>query len=855
MTMHLCPTRQGEISNRLLTAVFHDLNVISCVLSSKRLVSCVSFRDNHLQWSCDGHKEGQPKTHFTCDKPADPETRSTTYKMWKQYPGVALIQIWQSISHFPFNTGTKTNFKHNKLIFNMANPNPYPKQYIGFPGSWNDKWSNEGVTDLENAKNILYDFNSNDDSDEDDKVTLWEILHESETPGTFKNVSSLVTAIQNRVFRNQHSSFDSNWLLHRMRFILLKCQPNLPQCAATDNLINFFFDVSLSRGVQVDNTIPSHDIIALELPGSLVKIVIIGGGPTGLLAAITLAERVRCRKRVQIHVYDKRWINQTYGKLHFTVYPEDERRRDQVITLQDNVKELFSKETKNFLDFGLGKHGAEVVWPESSNLQIRKVEDALLKRAQDSIFDELIHLHGADITDEETLIREAGDDFHLLLGTDGANSWIRRRYFPDEEEPCGRSLALGVALDRGDRGLSRPQALNIFLTLCQTRYLLNASDRDGTGYLNMLLKEEEYDRCVSLDGTPADFRTPACIRTDGVVPPGFAEGQVFAPYDENSSFWQSIADGLRLFGFEQTDVKSIVRIPINLMGVKTATKTVSLDSETRRRPHCLVSLVGDSALTHHFWPGRGMNSGIKAAIAWSNQVSDLILERNEGLFRLEPRALEPFLDFMKDLRVREHSQRSLVIQENCGSPEIMEKNLRQAHTLDEHDRKIAPELRQRVVDFAKSLEGRGTPRWPHHKIKGLGGIVMKILSQLRTRTKAEMYHSGPWPIEGMRAPEVHPPEPRIPNLPRSRVEDDICKPQDGYRYTLPTTRELTRTTPHQLHPSNTWHQDLVGYFKELFRVLVFMLKIALCIFLGVWLLALLLDLMVEDSSHRRARHT
>lgn len=721
----------------------------------------------------------------------------------------------------------------------MAQSHAFPKQNIHFSRSWNDKWSNEGVTELEKAKIILYDFNSNDDSDEDEKIALWEVLHASEVHGSFENVASLATAVQHQVFHNQHSSFDSNWLLQRMRFILLKSQPNLPQSAATENLINFFFDISLSRGVQVGNAIPSDDITALELPESMLKVVIIGGGPTGLLAAITLAERVRCRKRVQIHVYDKRWINQTYDKLHFTVYPEDERRRDQVITLQDHVKSLLSKETENFLDFGLGKLGAELVWPDSSNLQIRKVEDALLKRAQDSVFDEMIHLHGAEITDEETLIREAGDDFHLLLGTDGANSWVRRRYFSEEEEPCGRSFALGVALDRGERGLPRSQALNIFLTLCQTRFLLNASHRDGTGYLNMLLKEEEYDQCVLLNGNPADFRSPACIRKDGVVPLGFAEDQIFAPYDENSILWQSISDGLRLFGFEETDVKSIVRIPINLMGVKTATKAVTLESETRLHPHCLVSLAGDSALTHHFWPGRGMNSGMKAAIAWSNQVSDLILKRKEGLFGLEPRALDPFQDFMKRLREREHKQRSFVIQQNSGSPEVMEENIRQAHTLGEHDRKIAPDLCQRVLAFAESLEGRGAPSWPHEKIKGLSGIVLTILSQLKTRTKAEMYHSGPWPIEDMRGPEVHPPKPQIPNLPRLRVGGDTCTSQK--KPTKPTAQKPTvpkPTAPKPYEPAPLGgHLAICVY--TLTRVFVIMLRVFIFFLLGSFCLGLL----------------
>lgn len=673
----------------------------------------------------------------------------------------------------------------------MTRSNSYPTQYIHFPRLWNDKWSSEGVTNFEKAKIMLHDFISNDESDEDEKKDLWEVLHPSCVDENFDTIASLATAVQHQVFRNRHSSFDFKWLLHRMRFILLKCWPNLPQSAVTDSLINFFFDVSISQGVGLNSKIPSDDIIALEPPQSELKVVIIGGGPTGLTAAINLAEIVRCRRNVQIHVYDKRWKNQKFGKLHFTVYPEDKRRRDQVITLQDHVKGLLSKETKNLLDFGLGKLGPEVVWPESSNLQIRKVEDALLKRAQDSIFDGIIHLHGADITDEATLIQEAGDDFHLLLGTDGANSWVRRHYFSEEQEPCGRSFALGVALDRGSRGLPRPQALNIFLTLCQTRFLLNASHRDSTGYLNMLLTEQEFDQCVSIDGIPADFGSPACIRTEGVVPPEFTTGQVFAPYHERSHLWGSIEDGLKLFGFEESDVKSIVRIPINLMGVSTATKVVTLESRTRRRPHCLVSLAGDSALTHHFWPGRGMNSGMKAAIAWSNQVSDLILERKEGLFGLKPHALNPFLDFMKRLRYREHTQRSFVIQKKSASPERMEENMDKAHKLwhgpgpatlpnlrernsefARQGRVTTTKLSDRVSELAKRLAGPDSRGWPHPPTKDLAGTVLQILSELRIRTKAEMYYSGPWPTKEMAGLEVYPPKPRIPNLPRSRAGGD-----------------------------------------------------------------------------------
>lgn len=610
---------------------------------------------------------------------------------------------------------------------------------------------------------MLYDFISNDKDYGTSfrKQSLWRVLMRSEVEAEFKDVPSFALSVQ-KALGSFHDFFQSHWLLQRMRFILIQCLPNLPRSLKTDVVRNYFFDISIP--LDLDVSLPSGEMIALEPLKSMLKIVIIGGGPTGLSAAINLAERVRSQELLQIHVYDKRWMKQKFGQLRFTVYGEDERRRDQVVTLQDHVTELFSSETRKLLNCGLGRRGAERVWPESSNLQIRKIEDALLKRSQDSMFDGIIHLHGAEITDEKMLIQAAGDDFHLLLGTDGANSWVRRRYFSEDEEPCGRSFALGIALDRGKKGLPHPQALNIFLTLCQTRFLLNASDRDGTGYLNILLTPEEYEECVCVDGSPADFRSPAHLFDKN---PAFREGKVFAPYRKCSKLWKTISDGLLLFGFKQRDVKSVVRIPINLMGVKNVTKVGDFHNNRKLRPHFLVSLAGDAALTHHFWPGRGMNSGIKAAIAWSNRISDLVLERNEGLVGLQPFALSPFIDFMNDLREREHTHRSFVIQNNSGSPERMQEILKSCSQEFRQDWELGSTLYGRVLDFANRLEGREAPRWHHEKIEGLRGTVLRILYHLSEQTKSEMYHSGPWPTQEMNADEVLPPEPQIPNLPGS----------------------------------------------------------------------------------------
>ena len=57
-------------------------------------------------------------------------------------------------------------------------------------------------------------------------------------------------------------------------------------------------------------------------------------------------------------------------------------------------------------------------------------------------------------------------------------------------EPVVQRLDLAPVDDR-PAGLPWSQPLNMFLTLGQTRYLLNASDFDGKGYLNMQLTEDQ----------------------------------------------------------------------------------------------------------------------------------------------------------------------------------------------------------------------------------------------------------------------------------------------------------------------------------------------------------------------------
>ncbi len=486
-----------------------------------------------------------------------------------------------------------------------------------------------------------------------------------------RTVPSLAWAIQMRIYGNRHAGFEATPLLQAVRFMLIKAR--VPQSGFTDRsrgILDFFFDPTLHRNLD---PAPPGEFVRYPYPSGRLRVCIVGGGPTGLASAISLAEKGQ--GKVEVHVWERRWVVTETGTID---YPPDARRRDQVVTLQDTVTSLLS--TRSFE--ALFEGHPERVWPGSANIQIRKVEDRLLSRCQTDEFHGLIHLHAEGVTREELAAGKCGD-FHVLLGTDGAASWVRGNYFRGYEKERGRSYALGLAFDRGAKaGLPWSQPLNMFLTLGQTRYLLNASDHDGKGYLNMQLTEEEWDKMVGVDGKPIHFGAPGCFRRpDGTLPDGFEENRVFAPSeDRNSALWKSIEDGLKLFGFKESEVINVVRIPIVVQAVREGVQPLPLeDSRFVARPHALVAVAGDAAMTVHFWPGRGLNSGIKAGIALGDEICHAL--RNGKFAGLQISAMKEYNDFIMKLQGREHDKRSIPILNQSGSPEMLGWLLKRAQAV------------------------------------------------------------------------------------------------------------------------------------------------------------------------------
>ena len=606
----------------------------------------------------------------------------------------------------------------------------FPKQY---ENAWEGGLGDQ--TDLEKARVFLMRF-TRMNSDPMINTELQAIIMNAQN----RSVPALAAAIQTRIYGNRHATFASTPLLQYVRFMLIKARiPEVMFSEKTRQIIDFYFDPSIAKNLE---PLP-EDPIVYKYPAGRLRVAIVGGGPTALSSAISLAEKGA--GKVEVHMYEKRWVQYTGPQGTYIDYPPDAKRRDQVVTLQDSVTSLMTPATYQALFQGR----PERVWPGSANIQIRKVEDRLLQRCQAPEFNGLIHLHTRGLERED--LPRIGD-FHVLLGADGAASWVRKSYFQGYEKERGKSFALGLAFNR-PAGLPWPQPLNVFLTLGQTRYLLNASDFDGRGYLNMQLTEEEWHQMVSVDGQPVTFGHPGCLRQpDGTIPPGFDPSQVFAPSEHReTALWKSIEDGLKLFGFKESEVINVVRIPIVVQAVREGVHHLPpQDARAVNRPRALVAVAGDAAMTVHFWPGRGLNSGIKAGIALGDE---LVHALNNGRFvGLPLDAMKEYNDFILKLQGREHDKRSIPILNQSGSPEMLGWLLGKAHTVPDN---VAIEwLVGAMTQIAQRLEGR--PDWSYETVTNLEPQLRIVLRQLDSVTLKEMAVSFPWPTREMAGAEVLP---------------------------------------------------------------------------------------------------
>jgi hypothetical protein len=268
----------------------------------------------------------------------------------------------------------------------------------------------------------------------------------------------------------------------------------------------------------------------------------------------------------------------------------------------------------------------------------------------------------------------------------------------------------------------------------------------------MQLTESEWHKMVAMDGQPVTFGRPGCIRKDGHVPPGFEPSQVFAPSEDRSGqLWRSISDGLKLFGFKENEVTNVVRIPIVVQAVREGVQYLPANETWAiSRPHALVAVAGDAAMTVHFWPGRGLNSGIKSGMALGDE---LVHALDAGKFcGMQLSALSAYNDFIMKLQDREHDKRSIPILTQSGSPETLGWLLDKAGSVPDT---VAVEwLVGAMVQIADRLQRRGD--WKFEPVANVEPQLRIVLRQLDSATLREMAVSFPWPTREMAGAEVLP---------------------------------------------------------------------------------------------------
>jgi len=354
------------------------------------------------------------------------------------------------------------------------------------------------------------------------------------------------------------------------------------------------------------------------------RVTVSGGGPVGLSFALLLEDLLG--PRVDITIYDGRWTT-AQGKIIWKTPAQGNVRRQQVVTVQSRQFRRLPTDIQERL-FAADAYCE--MWPMSPdsiegfgprNIRIAYIEDQLLAIANekpDSI--RLVpEVFDAAASHDEIARRQ------VLAICEGSRSQTLEHFAekfgvgdPGAYALDGKQvqdLVLGL---RVKSELTDP--MSVLLTVSQNRFLLNSLH--GDGFLNMRLTDQEAQEAIGIDPVQRVF-TP-CIQSTPCVLELQANGDffcaghhaVFLPaVMKESSLWTRVQAGLELFGVPPENLTAVTGFRLDM--VQRSRFTVQLYPRTATLPGTFGFLLGDAANAIHFWPGRGLNSGLASAISLS----------------------------------------------------------------------------------------------------------------------------------------------------------------------------------------------------------------------------------------------
>ncbi|HJY00440.1 MAG TPA: FHA domain-containing protein [Streptosporangiaceae bacterium] len=380
------------------------------------------------------------------------------------------------------------------------------------------------------------------------------------------------------------------------------------------------------------------------------RVTVTGGGPVGLTFALLLEHLMG--PRVSIKVYDSRWL-QDGDRVAWKTADQGNVRRQQVVTIQSRQFLKLPPEVQERL-FIPGAYSE--MWPQGPdsiqdlgprNVRIAYVEDQLLAIANDR-------------PDHIQLIPERFDPaaaeadlagHHVLAICEGSRSRTLE-HFARQFGACDSSmyaldgmqvqdLVLGL---RVKSELSDPMA--VLLTVAQNRFLLNSLR--GEGFLNMRLTDQEAREAVGIDPVRRVFteciQATPCVLELRAGREFYCAGHhaLFLPaLLQGSGLWARVQEGLRLFGVPPENLSAVTGFRLDM--VQRPRFTAQLYPRTATAPGTFGFLLGDAANAIHFWPGRGLNSGLASVISlarclaasWrANTLRDADFVRHEAVMAM-----------------------------------------------------------------------------------------------------------------------------------------------------------------------------------------------------------------------------
>ncbi len=488
--------------------------------------------------------------------------------------------------------------------------------------------------------------------------------------------------------------------------------------------------VLLGRTAGPTVMLPRQGASLVRLPrrNAPMRVDVAGGGPVGLAFACTLKSMLG--DQVSLRVFDRRWKRHG-NRITWKSAADGNNRREQVVTLQSNVWAALPAEVQQRL-FVDGRFSE--MWPlgpdspaehgRPRNIKIRWIEDSLLELAQDL---------GVELLPQGYTVPARWDGLHVLAVADGARSATRESLKLHFGTPSRELFSVdGSPLDErvlGIRVVSTkvPDEHTVPLTVAQNRFLFNSM---GGGFINMRLTAEEASEIVALgaNGPIACIGQFGCsMRPEGARFVCDRHRSVFKPsVDKLSYLWPRILDGLRFFGVGAADVVGITSFTLGMTQMSKFTAQLS--------PSTFGFLLGDAANSLHFWPGRGLNTGLKSALS----LAANLLQRWKGKgFRAADFAAHEGI--MQQLQYREKSRAwtTMLMPDSEGVPRGIEDRIRDGLAGPFDRNALINTLFERVKEIKSRLGDRmgslATDEWYLGRIQAMDVRTLKV-----------MVESGPW---------------------------------------------------------------------------------------------------------------